>query len=251
MGTKNPRDYNCKDEELPIVSRFAAFSLRRDLDEFAAFSPKFNEEYATGYESQIAIVSDLVEPQSETTQRKLITNRLFATMAGLIDPINRVTGYIDLTADTLKVSATDFGLTQLRKGINAKDIENVIKSLHLVNASITKYKTELTAQGLSEELANKFVTAAVSIAADKEAQYEILTNRKAIVQNNVSVCNNLYSQLCEIMKVGKILYKATDPVKLQEYTFTDLKKRVHTVTTPTNATASKASTAGTSTTEGK
>ena len=248
MGTKNPRDYNYKDEELPILCKFRAFSLKRDLDEFAAFSPKFNEEYATGYESQITVVSDLVEPQSETTQRKLITNRLFATMAGLIDPINRVTGYIDLTADTLKVSATDFGLTQLRKGINAKDIENVIKSLHLVNASITKYKTELTAQGLSEELANKFVTPAVSIAADKEAQYEILTNRKAIVQNNVSVCNNLYSQLCEIMKVGKILYKATDPVKLQEYTFTDLKKRVH---TGTNATAAKASTAGTSTSEGK
>jgi len=41
-------------------------------------------------------------------------------------------------------------------------------------------------------------------------------------------------QLTEILSVGKILYKATNPAKLQEYTFTDLKKRVRVVSKPEN-----------------
>ena len=38
--------------------------------------------------------------------------------------------------------------------------------------------------------------------------------------------NELYDQLTDILTAGKILYKATDPAKSQEYTFEDLKKRV-------------------------
>ena len=34
-----PRNFNCKDEELPVISRFVAFSVKRDLDDFLAYSP--------------------------------------------------------------------------------------------------------------------------------------------------------------------------------------------------------------------
>ena len=53
-----------------------------------------------------------------------------------------------------------------------------------------------------------------------------MSNRKAIVQNNLGLFNSLYEQLTELLRVGKILYKATDAVKAQEYTFTSLLKQV-------------------------
>ena len=232
MAQNQSRDYNCKDEELPVICRFAAFSLKRDLADFTAFSPKFNEAYAAAFETKIAAVSEVVEPKSETLELKTITGRLYGTLDGLIDPINRLSGYIALAKANLTISAADFGITQLRKGINTRDAEGAIKSLHTVNANIAKFNVILGAQGLTEELSNLFVTAATSIAADKQRQYEIVSNRKTIVQNNVALFNGLFEQLSEICTVGKVLYKTSNTVKLQEYTFNELKKRVRRTTTP-------------------
>lgn len=64
---------------------------------------------------------------------------------------------------------------------------------------------------------------------------EIMINRKSIVQSNMALLNSLHQQLTEILAVGKILYKATNPAKLQEYTFSDLKKRVRKISKPENA----------------
>jgi len=37
MTKENLRDYNCKDEELTVISKYAAFSFRRDLPDFFGF----------------------------------------------------------------------------------------------------------------------------------------------------------------------------------------------------------------------
>lgn len=226
MATFLPRSFNCKDEELPVISRFTAFSLKRDLADFSAYSPKFNDDYVASFEARIAEVSELVEPKSETIQLKSITERLYGTLDGLINPINRLSGYVKMAKESLKISPADFGLTLLRKGINSKDAESVLKNLHLVISNINRNKGILTEQGLQDELIALFTDAAISISADKQNQYEITSNRKAIVQNNVGIFNNLFEQLSEILAIGKILYKDNDAVKLQEYTFSNLKRRV-------------------------
>lgn len=73
---------------------------------------------------------------------------------------------------------------------------------------------------------------ATSISNDRLRQYEILTNRKAILQDNVETLNTLHAKILEIHKVGKILFKGNDPVKLQEYTMTELIKKVRRVSKP-------------------
>lgn len=228
MATLNQRAYNCKDEELPVLCNFAVFSLKRDLANFTAFSPKFKQEYITAFETKIASVSEIIMPKSETLDLKTITARLYTTMDGLIDPINRVTGYLKLAKSKLKITAADFGFADLRKNINAKNAEGVIANLRTVNTNLTKNAALLTEQGLTPELASRFTDASASIAPDNQKQYEIMSRRANIVQNNIGLFNSLYEQLVEILTVGKILYKATDTVKAQEYSFTTLKKKVAT-----------------------
>jgi hypothetical protein len=226
MTTITMRNYNCKDEELPVICRFNAFSLKRDLPEFNAFSPVFNTEYVASQETKIAQVSELVAPKSETVALKTITDRLYQTMNGLIPAINNLNGYIGMAHDTMSISTSDFGLTDLRKGITKKDAESVIKNLNTINLNINKYKEPLQQQGLRDDLINKFASATSSIAGDKQKQYEITSTRKNMVQNNLNLLNDLHSQLTEILRVGKILYKPADAAKLQEYTFSELKKKV-------------------------
>jgi hypothetical protein len=131
-----------------------------------------------------------------------------------------------MIGEEMKIAPADFGLTALRKAVNSKDVEGVLKNLHLVLSNIDKYKDNLASQGLKEDLIALFSESSGSIAEAKQAQYEIERNRKTIVQNNASLFNTMNDQLTEILATGKILYKDNDPVKLQEYTFSELKKRV-------------------------
>lgn len=226
MTTNLNHNYSCKNEELPIIGKFVAYSFRRDLNDFTTYSPKFNRVCLTSYETKITEAEELVQPKTETTELKKITETLYLTFNGLIDPINRLTGYINLAHEQIPLSPADFGITALRNGIKQKDAEGIIKNLKTIKTNIAKYKTILTAQGLSEELTAQFVSAETTIGTLKQKQYEILTNRKNLVQENISTLNSLYDLMSEIIAIGKILYKTSNPAKLQEYTFSELKKRV-------------------------
>ncbi len=218
MKTFKTRFYGCKDEELPSVCKFAAFSLSRDMADFKAYSPKFNPEYLTGYEDRIREASGIIEPLSETLEIKLITQRFRKTYDELIGQVNRLSGYIKLAQLNQSISLADFGITYLRKSIAVHDAEGIVQALHTIIANIAKYQKELIVQGMPEDLALGLTGASASIANDKQKQFEITSNRKHIVQLNVDSFNGLYTQLNEILAVGKILYHTSNPLKLQEYT---------------------------------
>lgn len=135
-------------------------------------------------------------------------------------------GYLEMDNGSINLSATNFGLSDLRKGINARDPEKVIDRLKDVNPKVVKYKTPLAEQGFTNALQEKLTTTYTTLKADRELQYSIHSNRKELVQNNIGLLNDLYGQLNEILRTGKILYQRTNPVKGKEYVFSELKKGV-------------------------
>ncbi len=232
MNSKSPRSYNCKDEELPPICRYVALSMKRDLPDFTGFSPRFNEEFVTNYETAITKVEDLVSPQSETAERKKITARIATTLNALSGYASYLGGYLEMADGSINLSATDFGLSDLRKGINVQDPEKVIDRLKNVLYNVNKYKAELTEQGFSEDLNSKLNEALVSLSADRQEQYRIQTNRRALVDGNLELTNSLYATMKRICQTGKILYRDTNTFKIPEYTFTELKKKVRRVSKP-------------------
>jgi len=225
-ATQPQRNYNCKDEELPVISKFLSNSLKRDLLDFTGYSPRFNLAYVEGFDAKITYAINLINPQEETIERKLINDGIHSRMSTLIDPINRLNGYISFSSD-IKLSTADFGVSALRSAITSNNAENVMVSLPVVNSNITKYEVALKAQGMSDELIAQFADAALTIDVDYHKQHTIVSNRRGIVQNNIGTFNDLYNQLGEIITVGKILYKSSDPAKLQDYTFSHLKNEIH------------------------
>jgi len=220
------RNYNCKDEELAVICRFSAISLRRDLADFTTYSPKLGEPYLAAYESGIDKVEELLSPTTETAEMKKITDRIYSGMNDLLDHVKHLGGYLKMAGSSINLSATDFGLTELRKGINNGDPEKVLDRLKEVNKNIATYKAALAEQGFSDLLEAKLLNDYAALNTDRRLQYQILTNRKALVQSNVEALNGLNSQLMEILRIGKILYHGKDAVKQQEYTLAELKKRV-------------------------
>ncbi|HEY5592416.1 MAG TPA: hypothetical protein VIK55_15545, partial [Paludibacter sp.] len=96
MATPFSRKYKCKDEELPRICYFAAFSFKRDLADFNAYSPLFDDKYYNSFVGKIAVVTELVEPKSEIIEQRIITERFYSIMDSMIDPINRLTGYVEM-----------------------------------------------------------------------------------------------------------------------------------------------------------
>lgn len=227
MTKQNQRSYKCKDEELTAICGFVAYCLERDRENFVAYSPKFSPAYITGFKAKTDSLNAIVNPEEETLVLKKITEHLHGYMDALAGPINRVSGYLSLAKPSLNITPNEFGLTQLRKSIATRNAEATLNGLRTVNANLLRYNTELSAQGLTPELTSKFTAASAPIEAENKKQYEILSKRKGIVQNNINLFNSHYAQLSEILRIGKILYKTTDPVKAQEYNFTALRKKVH------------------------
>jgi hypothetical protein len=229
MLKSKTRDYNCKDEELPVAGGFLSFSYNRDLAEFSAYSPKFTASYGEEFAARNESVKELVQPKSEANVLKTITKRMYACMDGLLPSINRLVGYIDMAYDELKLTPADMGIADLRKGIRSKDPESVLKNLKSISTDIATYNNVLAPHGLNGNLTAVFSQAYTEISAFKQQKYEISSNRTAIVQNNIEVMNELWNQMSEILKVGKILFSNSDAAKLQDYSFTHLMKQVRRV----------------------
>lgn len=226
MTNTNIRSYSCKNEELPVLARFLLFSFRRDFAEFAEFSPMFDEKYLEQFEILVLRAAEVSEPKSELAQQKVITEKIHLTMDNLKDPITRVAAYLDISHSELKISVDGFGITELRKGFRTYDVEKTIKSLHTVCSNIATHFTILNRFGLKQDLLQTLQAAYNEISADKQTIYEMHVNRRTIVQNNLSLFNELYDQMNAIMNIGKVLYKTSNPTKAKEYIFTELCKRI-------------------------
>jgi len=57
------------------------------------------QKYVADFEAIFTSVTEEVEPKSETTEQKIITERLYSTMNNLIAPFNRLTGYINMARE--------------------------------------------------------------------------------------------------------------------------------------------------------
>jgi hypothetical protein len=219
--------YNCKSEEVPVMGGYVVFGLKRDFRDFSRFLPRiFTPDYVPNFEQKIADVNNLLNPHDETVELKETTGRMYSTMDGLIEPINKIVGYIKFTNGAIPISAKDFGLTTLKQKLHSKDAEGALKNLRTVIANIEKYRVQLTEQGLADDVVDRFKNALSVIEINNQLQFEIIAKRKSIVEKNVSLINDLYKIIIEVCKIGKAIYKGNDDLKAKDYTFSELKKKV-------------------------
>jgi len=168
---------------------------------------------------------EVIDPESETQEQKIITARLYATINGLTNPLNRLSSYITMAKTSIPINADGFGLTDLREDISANNAAGVIDDLQVVTGNVKKYKDVLMPLGLSQELITRFDSDLASISNDKQLQYEIKLGRTNASKGKIALFNGLNETLCEILNVGKVLYPH-DTQKMKEYTFSELKKKV-------------------------
>lgn len=219
---KIQRTFNCRNEELVPIAKFTSFSLKRDLNDFSQVYTNVNSDYIAATDALIAEVENLLEPQVEMLAKKQVTKALDESLNDLATQINFLATYLKMSHKVLKLTATDFGISQIRRTIHKADFEAVFENLKIVFAHTKDHSDVLQANGMSTDFVTKLETLYAKIAADRQTQFELLSNRKNIVQNNMHKLNELYNRIVEIHLIGKSIYSKTNAVKLDDYTFVKL-----------------------------
>ena len=222
------RKFNLRIEEMPVISRFLLHSFERDLADFQAYSPDFNEAYRADFESKVEAVEAVVNPKTLIGELKKITHDLYATIDSLRPVMNRLEGYVQrATPEALTLLPEDFGIKPVRAKITSKDQEGLLETLKVVVANIDANLTELQARGWDDTQDTELREKQAQIKAANEAQEIKLSERKAMVQDNMETLNALWVLMQDVADTGRVrLYKFDNPQKAADYTFTKLKKKV-------------------------
>ena len=220
------KKFACKNEELVVICDYLQYCMDRDWVDFNNFSPKFDSSYLDDFKNKNETMNVVVFPQEKTKELKALTAKLYANMDSLLDPLARIEVYIKLAKDTIPISGKDFGITALRKKIRNRDAEGTLKNLQMVNSHIAKYEEQLRDQGLDPALFERLRTAFLEIDSDNQKQYELVSERRLLANENMNLLNELYENIQEVCEVGKVLYGKTRKEKIPDYTFNYLVKKV-------------------------
>lgn len=223
---KTNRQFSCKNEELLPIAKFTLFSLKRDVNEFAAFSNQFNEQYVTELEELITQVESVIEPEADSLALKLLTQKNEEYFLDLQKALLIIEGYLKLVKKEIKITPKAFGLSSLRKSLYKHDIEAVLNGIKVVTSNIQNYSAALEAKGMPATTVKSLQDLQIALAENKQKQFEIKTNRAELVQNNIQLLNTLYFRLVEVYTIGKVIFKNANPAKYDDYTFSKLLKKV-------------------------
>jgi len=223
----NKRNFPGKVEELFFIVEFVLQSFDRDVDDFVKYSSMFEGDTQGIVREKLTKCKNVVFSSSVAKQLKAATERLKSTMTGIRKPLNIVEGYLRLAENKLDISIKDMGLSEVRKKINNGNVEGVIISLHNFIESIERNMGVLEEVGMSDDRVRDLRTIVNKLNQINLEQNELIGQRNSLTAENLKMFNDLWSSIQPTIKTGVALYRGTDPIKLKDYTITQLVKRMN------------------------
>ena len=104
------KKFNCKMEDVPVITGFALTSMENDKVDFLAFSPMFADPFMDNVRSKRIVCIELVKSKDVVKQQKAITQQISVKLNELRVSLHPVEGYLKLAGDSLdiqKLAATD------------------------------------------------------------------------------------------------------------------------------------------------
>jgi len=219
------KKFNVAVEDLPVIAGFVAKSFESNLTTFTDYSPDFQQPYLSNYQAKIALIEDIVFPEKIMKEIRVVTERMNATMEATRDKLNRLEGYIS-RSENLTLRPADFGIKGVRDAISRRDAEKFGLALGKLITNVDANFDLISAKGFTAAAKEVLVNTKKSVKADNDLQNTKLNEKGDLVENNLESLNDLWDNMTDILKNGKILFKNSDKSKTEEFTLTALKARV-------------------------
>ena len=221
------KKFNCKMEDVPVITGFALTSMENDKVDFLAFSPMFADPFMDNVRSKRIVCIELVKSKDVVKQQKAITQQISVKLNELRVSLHPVEGYLKLAGDSLDIQLADFGLNDLRNDISKENVEGVISESQSFVTNLKRNEAVLQTKGLKTEMITDITDLVAEIALLNQQQNNLKNKRSRVASDNLKDFNELWDMLTSILNAGRAMYRGVDNVKLKEYTLSNLLKRVH------------------------
>ncbi|MDR2407274.1 MAG: hypothetical protein LBE13_04065 [Bacteroidales bacterium] len=213
-------------EAVPAVGSFLKVSLERDIQDFLAYSNKFDNNYIVGFDNKIKAAHEVVSGKIYTKELAKTTSELKSTMSEVRPVLNKIEGYVKMSGKQLTTTVSGFGISAARYSLNRGNAEGLIQALGDLLHNIDVNRAVLSEQGLSKEIEVTLSDMREKINSLNTLQNQIISQRAIAVEENAAVFDDLCSTMKEILTAGQSLYKGVDKARMKDYTLSNLKKRV-------------------------
>ena len=222
------KKFNCKMEDVPVITGFVLMSLENDLESFAEFSPIFDSQFITSIKAKQTECYELTKTSEVLKLQKVVTNKITEKSGLLRVSLNQLEGYLKLSNGGLDIHVNDFGLKSIRTAIGKGNVEGIISDARSMLANVKRNEAVLQGKGMKPEFIAGLTAMIQEIELLNTHQNVKKNERSRVSVDNIKVFNELWELLNTVLETGRALYRGVDDVKLKEYTMSNLQKRVHT-----------------------
>lgn len=221
------KKFNCKMEDVPVVTGFVLVSFERDKADFVKYSPIFADPFATNVRTRQTECYEIVKSGDVLKLQKVAKKQLEAKLGDCRLSLNQVEGYLKLAKSSLDIEVADFGLRAIRAAIGDENMEKIISEGHSLIANLKRNETALQAKGMNPDMLTALTTLVGEIDGLNTNHNSKKNERSRAADDSIKTFNELWDTTGTILNAGRALYRGVDEVKLREYTMANLLKRVH------------------------
>lgn len=211
-----------KNEEVLRVAGYVFNSYKRDVKDFKAFSTLFNDPFTAEFEAKFNELKELVEPQALTSELKKVTASLNEALSHMLELASRLDAFIGFAGRESLPKPGAFNLQFVRKYLHAHNVDAFYKAVSVTISEIEAHKAELTKGGMPATFGNEIAQQKDKIFKLNQDRQAKLSERKQLVVTNIAKIEEMITLISKINKFGKLIYKKSNPEKVDDYTIASL-----------------------------
>lgn len=220
------RQFECRLEEVGPVARLARAQYLKYRDDFTEASTDFGDTFETNFDKKLLKFEQLVPSRQRIMTAAEQTRRLNTAAKALRHPLNVFDIQIGAAgrAKTLTVATTDMGLGAVRAAISNRNIEGLDRALGGLIGMIEVNQQALTDKGMKAQALQGLRDARRDLGVSNTTQDSDRLESVELTAENVQAANDLWEDVAEILRVGRLLYKETNKKRAQSFTLARLLK---------------------------
>lgn len=225
MANKKP-SFECRYEEIVPLAKLVRAHYLRDAADFTDLLPdEYNEQFLPGYDARVAAADAVVRTRAAQAETQGIGQRLAAAGAALPRLLNRLEARAR-RAENLTVPLKKLGIREVRTAYESGDLEALDTEMKLLLRHLDANAAALAAKSHTAADTETLRTLHQTLMEGNTDQDISQTGSQRLTAANVQILTELYGAMKDVLADGKSLYRGEDPVKLKDYTLTELLKRV-------------------------
>ena len=218
--------YYFRHEELPVVGGFVKESVSRDMVKFTNFSEIYNADYLIGFQGSIDNAMNVIGQNDKKKLLKNLTTRLYNRIKNSRNLVGKIEFFVKRAKGQLDIQYLDFGFKALRAAISSKNVEGITVHMQALLNNVVRNHDVLLGVGYKTALSDSFETLMATIRSENQQQNILIGEKEAQTIERNKLLSNLWVYISEVCEAGKLIFRDSEPEKIKDYTYSELKKRV-------------------------